>query len=84
MNPTDDSNATAQLMRIGPLRKDWHGEEPKGLCLDCGGQCAPECGRHPAGCFFGGFSEQSSYWMIAEGCPLYHGDPPAAEPAPKS
>ncbi len=61
-------------MRLGPLVKDWKKEGPKGACPECGGQCEPECGIHPMGCTFGGFSEQTSFWMIVEGCDLYHGE----------
>lgn len=43
---------------------------PPESCPECGGNCAPECGRHPAGCIYGGFS--SGFWMIAEGCQLEH------------
>jgi hypothetical protein len=39
-------------------------------CPDCGGNCAPECGQHPEGCVYGGFS--CGYWMIVEGCKLEH------------
>ena len=41
-------------------------------CRECGGNCAPECGRHPAGCMFGGFSV--GYWTRATGCTLDHPD----------
>lgn len=63
-----------QAMRIGPVCREWVGVQPKGECPECGGQCAPECGIHPKGCIFGGFTEATSYWMIAEGCELYHGE----------
>ena len=64
-------------MRIGPLRRDWPHDTPAGDCAECGGDCdGDDCGLHAAGCFYGGFTEQSSYWMIAEGCPRWHGDPP--------
>jgi hypothetical protein len=39
-------------------------------CPDCGGNCAPECGHHPKGCVYGGFS--CGYWLIVEGCKLEH------------
>jgi len=42
----------------------------EGKCLECGGDCSPECGIHPMGCIFGGFSD--GYWLIAEGCKLSH------------
>ena len=58
---------------IGPIRREWQGEEPDGDCAHCGGQCAPECGLHPKGCIYGGFTEATSYWLIVEGCELYHG-----------
>ena len=59
---------------IGPemSSSEWNAKNPKGGCKECGGQCAPECGRHPKGCVFGGFSYR--YWLIAEGCELYHGE----------
>lgn len=43
-------------------------------CVDCGGDCAPECGMHPMGCLYGGFTEATSYWIAVVGCPLDHGD----------
>ena len=46
---------------------------PDAPCPDCGGDCAPECGRHPMGCVFGGFTEVSAYWLVTEGCPRKHG-----------
>ena len=62
-------------LRIGPLRKDWLKEEPKGSCKQCGGECdGNDCGLHKAGCIYGGFTAQTSYWLIAENCPLYHGE----------
>jgi hypothetical protein len=60
-------------MRFGP---EWDDEiankRPQGDCPDCGGECSPECGKHPLGCFYGGMP--SGWWMIAEGCELYHGE----------
>ena len=41
-------------------------------CPDCGGNCEPECGRHPRGCLFAGV--QPGYWQIAPGCRLEHRD----------
>lgn len=62
-------------MRLGPLRKHWKGPEPKGDCEHCGGQCdGPECGLHAAGCIYGGPAEGEEYWMIVDGCELYHGE----------
>lgn len=61
-------------MRIGPMRSEWIGEEPEGSCSDCGGQCGEECGIHPLGCIYGGPSDQTSYWLIIDNCPLYHGE----------
>ena len=61
-------------MRIGPTKLHWNGEEPKGNCSNCGGQCGDECGIHPMGCIYGGFTEQTSYWLIVDGCSLYHGE----------
>jgi len=48
-------------------------------CPTCGGHCAPECGQHPAGCLYGGFSHGS--WLIVPGCPLAH-DPDGEEEIP--
>ena len=61
-------------MRIGPehFSSWWKQHDPDGDCPECGGQCDPECGKHPAGCIFGGFSK--TYWLIVEGCPLFHGE----------
>jgi hypothetical protein len=42
----------------------------KGACAECGGDCGEECGIHPAGCIYGGFS--SGFWMVAEGCKFDH------------
>jgi hypothetical protein len=56
-------------MRIGPVVTELG---PRGDCPDCGGRCSPECGRHAAGCVFGGFGE--GYWLIADRCPEWHGD----------
>lgn len=44
-------------------------------CEDCGGNCAPECGMHPLGCVYGGFSELTSYWIAIDGCSLDHSGP---------
>jgi len=60
-------------MRLGPIRKEWVDEQPDGNCPECGGQCEPECGKHPMGCVYGGFTNETSYWMIVDGCKLYHG-----------
>lgn len=63
-------------LRIGPSRNEWPQEPPDGDCAQCGGECnGGDCGKHEAGCLYGGFTEQTSYWMIADGCPLYHGEP---------
>ncbi len=61
-------------MRMGPLKRDWKGAEPKGGCPECGGQCDPECGKHPAGCLYGGFTRETGYWLISDECKLYHGE----------
>ena len=62
-------------MRIGPLRREWPHETPPGDCVECGGDCdGDDCGLHAAGCFYGGFTAGSSYWMIVDGCPRWHGD----------
>lgn len=61
-------------MTIGPMRKDWPRAEPPGACPECGGECDAGCGNHSAGCVYGGFTEETAYWMIVEGCPLYHGE----------
>lgn len=51
-------------MRTGYLMS-----EPE-KCKDCGGDCGPECGRHPAGCIFGGFGY--GYWIAMDGCKKNH------------
>jgi hypothetical protein len=62
-------------LRLGPLRKNWPHEAPDGSCVNCGGQCdGHDCGLHAAGCIYGGFSDQTTYWMIAASCFLYHGE----------
>jgi hypothetical protein len=58
-----------QEVTIGPYVNE--DDAPPGDCPDCGGQCDPECGMHPRGCVYGGFSR--GYWLIAEGCDLWHG-----------
>jgi hypothetical protein len=59
-------------LRIGPPQSRWpRSELAQGGCPDCGSQCAPECGKHPAGCVFGGLD---CYWLIADGCELDHGE----------
>ena len=77
-NDTDSLNdRTIQTMRIGPARSVayWETQDVPGDCPHCGGQCDPDqdCGIHPLGCFFGGGAEP--YWLIAEGCTLFHGEP---------
>jgi hypothetical protein len=60
-------------MRIGPVESEWPHERPDGDCKECGGQCdGGDCGLHAAGCMYGGFGE--GYWLIADGCPLWHGE----------
>jgi len=69
-------------LRIGPGHPWdwWEANQPAGNCKHCGGQCnGADCGLHEAGCMFGGFGEK--FWMIAEGCPLFHGEDPTAESA---
>lgn len=71
---TDHENRIL-AMTFGPLTKDWPHEDAEGLCPECAGSCdGPECGTHVAGCIYGGPTERSSYWLIAEGCPRYHGE----------
>ncbi len=49
--------------------------EPKcDPCPECGGDCAPECGMHPAGCHYGGFTEMTAYWLVVDGCDRDHGE----------
>jgi len=64
----------------GPRLMNWTGEEPAGECTWCGGQCAPECGKHPLGCTYSWHSEwlwdlfgQWGYWKSVPECDLYHG-----------
>lgn len=64
-----------KAMRLGPQHPSewWQAHTPDGDCKQCGGQCGfKDCGIHPAGCLFGGFGE--GYWMIVDGCPLFHGE----------
>jgi hypothetical protein len=66
--------AETKLLRIGPAHPCswWEEHSPKGDCRECGGQCdGLECGLHVAGCIFGGLVP---YWLIAEGCKLFHGE----------
>lgn len=63
-----------QSLRIGPAlpSSEWD-KGPEGDCQQCGGQCdGDDCGLHAAGCVFGGFGY--AYWLIAEDCPLWHGE----------
>lgn len=62
-------------MRLGPIHRDWPREDDRGDCPDCGGECAPECGRHPLGCLYGGPTDETAYWLIVKGCERYHGEP---------
>ena len=65
----------AKQMRLGPQHSDewWDKHNPDGNCQHCGGQCdGHDCGTHADGCIFGGFG--GGYWMIVEGCPLFHGE----------
>ena len=48
-------------------------------CETCGGDCDPECGRHPMGCLYGGFTEASAYWLVVDGCKLNHPVPGVEE-----
>lgn len=41
-------------------------------CAECGGNCDPECGRHPAGCLYSGVT--CGEWAIAPKCTLEHED----------
>lgn len=60
---------------IGPIYRDWPHDGIQGDCKECGLQCdGDECGLHKSGCVYGGFTDETSYWMIVEGCPLYHGE----------
>ena len=43
-------------------------------CPECGGDCSPECGVHPKGCHYAGFTHATAYWLVAEGCELDHGE----------
>ena len=62
-------------MQLGPPVSAWATEAPRGNCHECGGQCdGGECGAHALGCIFGGFTEQTSYWVYNPECPLWHGD----------
>lgn len=65
-----------KTFRIGPEHPwPWWAEHaPDGDCPYCGGQCDLEndCGTHPEGCQFGGSG--AGFWLIAEGCPLFHGE----------
>lgn len=66
---------TERILRLGPERKDWPSGPKPGSCSECGGECdGSECGLHAAGCVYGGPTTQTAYWMIADGCPLYHGE----------
>jgi hypothetical protein len=43
------------------------------VCPECGGDCTPkDCGTHPLGCVFGGFSV--GYWLKVDGCDRDHCD----------
>lgn len=64
-------------LRLGPVMSTWGRQAKDGDCDECGGQCAPECGLHPAGCVFGGLSDP--YWLIADECELDHGERPPTD-----
>lgn len=64
------------VMTIGPEYplSWWADRWPLGDCPGCGGQCDGEvCGLHASGCVFGG-PDSGVYWLIADGCPLWHGE----------
>lgn len=70
VSPTDDAPG------MGPEHplQWWLDRWPSGICQSCGGQCdGGECGLHAAGCVFGG-PNGGAYWLIAEGCDLWHGE----------
>lgn len=65
----------SRTLKIGPAYSPswWDEHSPKGDCTGCGGQCdGPDCGLHAAGCIFGGLG--NLFWLIADGCPLFHGE----------
>ncbi len=66
-----EPETTVRSALLGPTQSRWGRELARGACQECGGQCAPECGIHPAGCIFGGWD---GYWMICDGCELDHGE----------
>jgi hypothetical protein len=66
-----EGSLIGQMMAFGPTQTQRRRELAKGDCPECGHQCAPECGRHPLGCVYGG---PDGYWLIAEGCDLDHGE----------
>lgn len=45
-------------------------------CARCGGE---ECGLHPLGCIYGGFTERTAYWLAVDGCELDHDGPAGDE-----
>ena len=72
---------TGTKMTFGPERRNWPHDPPLGDCPECGGDCSPEeCGRHPAGCMYGGPTEATAYWLIAAGCDRYHGETQGTAP----
>ncbi len=36
------------------------------VCSECGGNCDPECGRHPLGCLYGGVTSGEWAHLLAE------------------
>lgn len=66
----------SRQMIVGPSRDQWPNGAamPPGDCGQCGGQCFPECGKHPKGCIYGGFTRQTEYWTYSPDCELYHGE----------
>lgn len=69
---------TDQVLTIGPDHpmQWWMDHWPRGCCRSRAGQCdGDECGLHAAGCIFGG-PDFGAYWLIADGCTLWHGESP--------
>lgn len=72
-----DALASTGVAYQSATASDWHRfreeqplNDPDEPCPHCGGDCAPQCGTHPAGCIYGGPAQ--GYWLVAEECQRQH------------
>lgn len=68
MNRAERKRARERVARLLD-EKDPPNHTGGDVCVECGGG---ECGLHPKGCVYGGFSAYTGYWLVADGCELRH------------